>query len=47
MVNESRVTVLCIIVWDKTKARHNWKAIKLEQVEITSTPLPDFDHIPF
>lgn len=47
IANESRVTALRIMAWDKTKARHNWKAIKLEQVEVISTLMPDFDDILF
>lgn len=45
IVNKSRVKALRIMAWDKTKARHNWKAIKLEQVAVTS--IPDIDDIPF
>ncbi|GAL28890.1 hypothetical protein JCM19239_2131 [Vibrio variabilis] len=45
--NESRVTALRIMAWDKTKARHNWKAIKLEQIEVKASSMPDFDDIPF
>lgn len=47
IANGSRVAVLRIMAWDKTKARHNWKAIKLEQVEVVTTLMPDFDDIPF
>ncbi|MPW37311.1 tetratricopeptide repeat protein [Vibrio sp. B1Z05] len=47
IANESRVSVLRIMAWDKTKARHNWKAIKLKQVEVVSTLMPDVDDIPF
>ncbi|MCG9647967.1 tetratricopeptide repeat protein [Vibrio brasiliensis] len=43
---ESRVTALRIMAWDKAKARHNWKAIKLTQVESTAISIPDFDDIP-
>ncbi len=32
VTNASRVRVLRIMAWDKTKARHNWKAIKLTQL---------------
>lgn len=47
VANESRATVLRIMAWDKTKSRHNWKAIKLTQVESAVTSIPDFDDIPF
>ncbi len=30
--NESKVRALRIMSWDKYKGRHNWKAIKLTEV---------------
>ncbi|GAL04811.1 hypothetical protein JCM19237_4177 [Photobacterium aphoticum] len=45
IANESRVTVLRIMAWDKTKSRHNWKAIKLTKAE--TLPLSFDDDLPF
>ncbi len=36
VANQSPVKVLRIMAWDKIKARHNWKAIKLEQFDAAS-----------
>ncbi|WP_409218852.1 hypothetical protein, partial [Escherichia coli] len=30
--NETKVRALRIMSWDKSKARHNWKAIKLTEL---------------
>ncbi|ELV7508270.1 hypothetical protein ACET7Q_11595 [Aeromonas veronii] len=35
VANESRVSVLRVMAWDKSKDRYNWKAIKLAQKEST------------